>query len=202
MGLTKNPAVVVNLLIGMGVFPCHVNVDLLRMKNLVEFTKEHNAAVEQLCGTPPVDPDLENRVDLTAMKVYTIDSDDADEIDDGLSATRLGDGRIKVWIHIADPTRWLPLDHVLTREAESRGTSIYLPTGTIPMFPMELAGGHMSLRQGHNCCAITVSVVLSDDGRILCDELHDMSNIQTILRERCGATFNACGRGARALLTC
>ncbi|CAM6101170.1 unnamed protein product [Calypogeia fissa] len=166
MGLSKNPAVAVNLLIGIGVFPLHVNVDLLKMKNLVEFTKEHIAAVEHLYETPPIDPDLDNRVDLTAMKVYTIDSDDTDEIDDGLSAARLPDGRIKVWIHVADPTRWLQQDDVLTREAETRGTSIYLPTGTIPMFPMELAAGQMSLRQGQNCCAVTVAVVLNGDGSI------------------------------------
>lgn len=27
------------------------------------------------------------------------------QLDDALSATRLQDGRIKVWIHVADPTR-------------------------------------------------------------------------------------------------
>jgi hypothetical protein len=58
MGLTKNPGVVVNILIGMGIFPLHVNVDLLKMKSLVEFTNEQIAAVEQLRENPPVDPDL------------------------------------------------------------------------------------------------------------------------------------------------
>jgi exoribonuclease-2 len=36
--------------------------------------------------------------------VYAIDVDEADELDDALSAARLPDGRIKVWIHVADPT--------------------------------------------------------------------------------------------------
>lgn len=58
MGLTKNPAVVVNLLIGMGIFPVHVNVELFKMKNRVGFSTEHIAAVERLCDTPPADPDL------------------------------------------------------------------------------------------------------------------------------------------------
>jgi len=53
----------------------------------------------------------------------------------------------------------------LAREAKRRSTSIYLPTGTIPMFPMDLAGGNMSLRQGYDCCAVSVSVIFHLDGR-------------------------------------
>lgn len=68
-----------------------------------------------------------DRVDLTHLKVYAIDVDEADEVccsvllmysfftnykqsfqkhmqlDDALSATRLEDGRIRIWIHVADP---------------------------------------------------------------------------------------------------
>ncbi|KAG6551326.1 hypothetical protein Mapa_007112 [Marchantia paleacea] len=166
LNLTKTPVIALNLLIGMGVFPLHVNVDLLKMKDQLEFTKDHLAAVEHFLNNPQDDPDMGTRTDLTSLKVYTIDSEDTDEIDDGLSATRLPDGRIKVWVHVADPTRWLPHDHILTREAEARGTSIYLPDGTIPMFPMELAAGVMSLKQGSECCAVSVSVVLHEDGSI------------------------------------
>ena len=51
------------------------------------------------------------------------------------------------------------------REAKQRSTSIYLPTETIPMFPMELATSIFSLRQGHECCAISISVIFRPDGR-------------------------------------
>lgn len=37
------------------------------------------------------------------------------QIDDGLSAMRLPDGSLKVWIHVADPTRWLSYDHPLIK---------------------------------------------------------------------------------------
>lgn len=48
----------------------------------------------------------------------------------GLSAEKLEDGRWRIWVHIADPTRWLQSPHSqLVREAERRNQSLYLPTG-------------------------------------------------------------------------
>lgn len=47
----------------------------------------------------------------------------------------------------------------------SRGTSVFLPTATYPMFPEKLAMKGMSLKQGTNCKAVTVAVVLHSDGR-------------------------------------
>lgn len=47
----------------------------------------------------------------------------------------------------------------------SRGTSVFLPTATYPMFPEKLAMEGMSLKQGKKCNAVTVSVVLHPDGR-------------------------------------
>lgn len=45
-----------------------------------------------------------------------------------------------------------------------RGTSVFLPTATYPMFPEKLAMEGMSLKQGKQCKAVTVSVVLQSDG--------------------------------------
>lgn len=37
------------------------------------------------------------------------------QLDDALSATRLQDGRIKIWIHVADPTRLVQPGSILDR---------------------------------------------------------------------------------------
>ncbi|KAJ4835966.1 hypothetical protein Tsubulata_003051 [Turnera subulata] len=105
-----------------------------------------------------------NRKDLTHLKVYAIDVVQADELDDALSATRLQDGRIKVWIHVADPTRYVQPGSIVDREARKRGTSVFLPTATYPMFPEKLAMEGMSLKQGELCNAVSVSVILHFDG--------------------------------------
>ncbi|KAG0569483.1 hypothetical protein KC19_6G093600 [Ceratodon purpureus] len=164
--ISKKPSVAVDLLIKMGVFPVHVNLDLLKSGVPTEFSCDFLEASQHVLTSPPLDTNLADRVDLTHLKVYTIDSEDADEIDDGLSAARLPDGRIKVWIHVADPTRWVPSMHILDKEAKRRSTSIYLPTGAIPMFPMELASTVMSLRQGYETCALTVSIIFHPTGSI------------------------------------
>ncbi|MEL7523175.1 MAG: RNB domain-containing ribonuclease, partial [Cyanobacteria bacterium J06553_1] len=70
------------------------------------------------------------------------------------------------WIHIADPTRWLSPGDLLDSEARRRCTTVYLPTGVIPMFPFELAAGPMSLVQGKVCNALSFGVVLNEDGSI------------------------------------
>ncbi|MCH99937.1 ribonuclease II chloroplastic/mitochondrial-like, partial [Trifolium medium] len=62
-------------------------------------------------------------------------------------------------------TRYVQPGSIVDREAMRRGTSVFLPTATYPMFPENLAMGAMSLRQGELCNAVTVSVVLHDDGR-------------------------------------
>ncbi|KAM7526350.1 hypothetical protein LguiA_016252 [Lonicera macranthoides] len=165
MGLTKTSSSAINLLIDIGYFPVHVNLDLLKFNIRTDFSDEIISAAEtRLLDSP--DPDEIERVDLTHLKVYAIDVDEADELDDALSATRLQDGRIKVWIHVADPTSLVQPGSIIDKEALKRGTSVFLPTATYPMFPEKLAMEGMSLKQGKLCNAVTVSVVLHPDGSI------------------------------------
>ncbi|XP_010654279.1 ribonuclease II, chloroplastic/mitochondrial isoform X2 [Vitis vinifera] len=165
MGLVKTASSALNLLIDVGYFPVHVNLDLLKFNIRVDYPDEVISAAENLLSEP-FDPDEVDRKDLTHLKVYAIDVDEADELDDALSATRLLDGRIKVWIHVADPTSLIQPGSIVDREAMKRGTSIFLPTATYPMFPEKLAMEGMSLKQGELCNAVTVSVVLHSDGSI------------------------------------
>ena len=67
------------------------------------------------------------RVDLTALPTFTIDPDDARDFDDAISAVREDDGRIRVWVHIADVTAYLRPGGPLEGAAYRRGTSVYVP---------------------------------------------------------------------------
>ena len=86
------------------------------------------AEAAALIASPPPDPDAEHRVDLTHLKSFAIDSADTKEVDDAISLERLEDG-VKLWVHIADPTRWLTLGSALEKEAARRALTLYLPTG-------------------------------------------------------------------------
>lgn len=152
-------------LVALGVWDEHENLALRRRQIPTQFPEEIQAAVERILANPP-DIDEASRVDLTHLKVYTVDDESTREIDDGLSCETLPDGRQKLWIHIADPTRWLSPGDVLDTEARKRCTTVYLPTGVIPMFPFELAAGPMSLVQGQLCFALSFGVVLAEDGSV------------------------------------
>lgn len=165
MGLAKTSASALKLLIDIGYFPVHVNLDLLKFNIRTDHSDKIVSAAESFLSKAS-DPDELGRIDLTHLKVYAIDVDEADELDDALSATRLMDGRIKVWIHVADPASLVQPGSIVDREAMKRGTSVFLPTATYPMFPEKLAMEGMSMKQGEICRAVTVSVVLHTDGSI------------------------------------
>ncbi|MEO1340509.1 MAG: ribonuclease R family protein, partial [Cyanobacteria bacterium J06635_13] len=114
----------------------------------------------------------DKRLDLTHLKVCTIDDESTTEIDDGLSVEYLEAGAAKIWIHIADPTRIVNPGDELDLEARRRSTSLYLPTGMVSMFPPELATGPMSLVQGQVCSALSFGVILDETGGIQEYEIH------------------------------
>lgn len=154
------------LLVDLGHWQPHENL-LVRRKQLpLTFSPQVLDVTQNRLAFPPEDLDAAGRVDLTHLKVYTIDDESTREIDDGLSVEVLDGGRQKIWIHIADPTRWIQLGDELDLDARRRGTTVYLPEQTIPMFPTELATGPMSLVQGQSCCALTFGVILSEDGAV------------------------------------
>lgn len=80
-------------------------------------------------------------------------------------------GALRLWVHIADPTRLLQLGDAVESEARARTASCYLPTGTLPMMPMVLAAGPLSLRPGVVSCALSMGCVLGSDGSFALDEL-------------------------------
>ncbi len=162
----KNEQAAFQMLVDLGIWSEHENLNLLRSQIPIRFANELIAAAQE-CFTAPIPDHMGDlRRDLTHLHVYTIDDISTTEIDDGLSIETLADGRKRIWIHIADPTRWLDPDSPLDRDARKRGTSVYLPTGVIPMFPIELAAGPMSLIENKVCHAVSFAVDLDEVGAV------------------------------------
>lgn len=153
------------LLVDLGLWDTHENLFLRRSQIPIQFPQKVLEVVQNRLSSPPVDLHSD-RLDLTHLKVYTIDDESTCEIDDGLSLEYLSDGRQRLWIHIADPTRWVLPGDELDLEARRRSTTVYLPTGMVPMFPSELATGPMSLVQGRICCALSFGIILAETGAI------------------------------------
>ena len=160
-----------DLLVEIGWWSKHENLFLRRSSYPVNFSKKVLDLVQPRIQSDPAENN-DNRLDLTHLKVSTIDDESTTEIDDGLSVEYLDNDTIKLWIHIADPTRLVTPGDELDLEARRRSTSLYLPTGMVSMFPTELATGPMSLVQGQICSALSFGVILDEVGDIKKYEIH------------------------------
>lgn len=171
LGRPATPQGAFQLLVDLGWWSPHENLFLRRSSIPVQFASKVLEVAQQRLESHPPDRDV-NRLDLTHLKVYTIDDESTTEIDDGLSWELLPDGTERLWVHIADPTRWLMPEDELDLDARKRGSTVYLPTGMVPMFPEVLATGPMSLVQGKVCCALSFGIVLDDTGAVADYSIH------------------------------
>ncbi|GAB4433396.1 MAG: ribonuclease R [Cyanobacteria bacterium J069] len=159
------------LLVDLRLWHPHENLFLRRSQIPTQFPSRVLEVAQSCLTNPPADSSRD-RLDLTHLKVYTIDDESTREIDDGLSVEVLPDGQQRIWVHIADPSRWLTPGDALDLEARRRCITLYLPTGMTPMFPPELATGPMSLLQGQVCHAFSFGVMVDAEGAIQSYEMH------------------------------
>jgi ribonuclease R len=127
------------------------------------------------------------RRDLRGLATFTIDPASAKDYDDAISAERLpargdspgadtpgraapseggarregapGEG-VRVWVHIADVSAFVPEGSVVDGEARRRGTSVYVPGAVEPMLPEALSNDACSLVPGAERAAVTVEMDL------------------------------------------
>lgn len=165
IGRSQSPEATFELLVELGWWSPHENLFLRRSFYPVHFPKKVLEVAHKCLQSPPLDPHV-NRLDLTHLKIYTIDDESTQEIDDGLSVEYLENGQVRLWIHIADPSRFVTPNDELDLEARKRSTTLYLPTGMIPMFPSELATGPMSLVQSKLCPAVSFGIILDEFGAV------------------------------------
>lgn len=132
-----------HLMVDLGVWSRYENLWLHRYKVNTSFQPEMLEAAEAIRDAR-WEPEPW-REDLTRLTAFSIDDAWTSDIDDALSCQPRIDGGWDVGIHIADPSARIPDGSSIDLEARARGTSIYLPTGTIPMLPRALSEDTLSL---------------------------------------------------------
>ena len=98
------------------------------------------------------------RQDLTDLPTFTVDPVDAKDFDDAISAEPLAGGGIRLWVHIADVSAYVPPGGPLESETYRRATSVYVPGAVEPMLPEALSNRACSLRPGEDKLAVTVEL--------------------------------------------
>lgn len=106
------------------------------------------------------------RRDMRAVVTFTIDPADAKDFDDAISIQKREDGLVEVGVHIADVSAFVEKDGAIDKEAQKRGTSIYLVDRTIPMLPEVLSNDLCSLRPDEDRLAFSAVFVVDMDGTV------------------------------------
>jgi ribonuclease R len=119
---------------------------------------ERDPEAEREADLMPADPSAaDDWVDLRSLPTFTIDPDEAMDFDDALSVERDGDGS-RLWVHIADVSRYVTPGTALDRDAAARALSVYVPGRVEPMLPEGLANGLCSLLPHRDRACVTVEV--------------------------------------------
>ena len=97
--------------------------------------------------------------DLRDRFVFTIDPADARDFDDAISIDEV-DGLVRLGVHIADVSHYVPWNSSIDLDARRRATSVYLVDRVIPMLPEELSNDICSLKPGEPRRAMTADMFL------------------------------------------
>jgi len=113
VGQYSHPDSAAEVLAQVGFVPPYGTFALERSGLPTVFPQECLSRAESVAASADEDLDEHIRRDFRSHKLFTIDDESTTEIDDGLSVEWLPDGRHRVWVHIADPTRWLEVGDAL-----------------------------------------------------------------------------------------
>lgn len=128
------------------------------------------AEADELSGESVIAGD---RLDLRDEIIFTVDSEDAKDLDDAISLKVKPDGSYLLGVHIADVSEYVREGSALDKEAISRGTSVYFADQVVAMLPKSLSNGICSLNGGVDRYALSTFITLSPEGRILDTEIRE-----------------------------
>lgn len=113
------------------------------------------------------DQDRAGRRDFRKVLTFTIDPTDAKDYDDALSFRKLDNGNYEVGVHIADVTWYVKPGSAVDKEAQERGTSVYLVDRTVPMLPEKLSNKLCSLRPNEEKLTFSAVFELTPHAKVL-----------------------------------
>ena len=108
----------------------------------------------------------QNRWDLRATPLVTIDGITARDFDDAVYCERRGNNW-RLLVAIADVSSYVRPGMALDREARKRGNSVYFPDRAIPMLPEALSNGLCSLNPAVDRLCMVCEMTISAEGRII-----------------------------------
>lgn len=115
--------------------------------------------------------EIKNRLNMREEEIFTIDGEDAKDLDDAVCVIKNDDETYTLGVHIADVSNYVKSGSKLDKEAILRGTSIYLMDRVIPMLPKELSNGICSLNEGKDRFALSVIMTIDKKGNVISSDI-------------------------------
>ncbi len=126
----------------------------------------------QKFGDKIEEKDIQKRIDNRKDIIFTIDGEDAKDLDDAVRVTKMENENYRLDVHIADVSHYVKENSLLDNEALIRGTSIYMLGRVIPMLPRELSNGLCSLNAGQDRFTLSCSMEINKEGKVVSSEVY------------------------------
>lgn len=110
--------------------------------------------------------DFIGRRNFRKTLTFTIDPDDAKDFDDAISFKEINNNTYEIGIHIADVTHYVKIGSEIDKEAQKRGTSVYLVDRTIPMLPEALSNDLCSLLPNKDRLTMSAVFILDKNAKV------------------------------------
>lgn len=146
-------------------------LSLIKEYNLPSTFPEEVVQEAKRCGNKVDKKEIPNRVDFRERTIFTIDGEDAKDLDDAVRVEKLKNGNYKLEVHIADVSYYVKENSLLDQEALLRGTSIYMLGRVIPMLPRELSNGICSLNAGEDRLTLSCIMEINPKGEVISSEV-------------------------------
>lgn len=121
--------------------------------------------------------EIRRREDMRDVMTFTIDPRDAKDFDDALSIRKVSTRMWEVGVHIADVSYYVTEGSIIDKEAQKRGTSVYLVDRTVPMLPEKLCNNVCSLRPDEDKLTYSVVFLMDEEAKV-----HDWHLAKTVTR--------------------
>ena len=150
-------------------------IDMLSLIKQYELPNEFPEEVlkeARAFGNKINEKNLEGRKDLRQDIIFTIDGEDAKDLDDAIHVEKLPNGNYRLDVHIADVSNYVREKTELDKEAYLRGTSIYMLGRVIPMLPRELSNGICSLNAGEDRFTLSCSMEITPKAKVVSSDIY------------------------------